>query len=67
MINEEMKLASAEAIANLIPADQLNEEHIIPSIFDKRIVEAVSQAVEQAASRTGVARKRYLKEGDTEL
>jgi malate dehydrogenase (oxaloacetate-decarboxylating) len=62
-INEEMKLAAAEAIAGLIPAGQINEEYIIPSIFDKRVVEAVARAVEQAAYKTGMARKRSLKEG----
>ncbi len=67
MINEEMKLAAAEAIAGLIPADQLNEEYIIPSIFDKRVVENVAKAVEQAAYRTGVAFKRSLKKENSEL
>lgn len=57
MINEEMKLAAAKAIAGLIPEDQLNEEYIIPSIFDKRVVEVVAQAVEQAAYKTAVARR----------
>jgi len=65
-INEEMKLAAAEAIAGLIPAEQINEEYIIPSIFDKRVVETVAHAVEQAAYKTGMARKRSLKEGWTE-
>ncbi len=57
-INEEMKLAAANAIANLISPNQLTEEYIIPSIFDKRIVPAVSEAVAQAAFKTGVARRR---------
>ena len=65
-INEAMKLAAAEAIAGLIPADQLSEEYIIPSIFDKRVVEIVAHAVEQAAYKTGMARKRSLKEGEIE-
>lgn len=56
-INEEMKLAASEAIAGLISEDQLGEEYIIPSIFDKRVVEAVSKAVSQAAIKTKVARK----------
>lgn len=63
-INEEMKLAAAEAIAGLIPEDQLSEEYIIPSIFDKRVVGAVSDAVEKAAYKTGVARRHSLKEGE---
>lgn len=61
-INEEMKLAAAEAIAGLVPQDQINEEYIIPSIFDKRVVETVAHAVEHAAYKTGMARKRSLKE-----
>lgn len=55
-INEEMKIAASESIASLIDEHQLSEEYIIPSIFDKRVVEAVAKAVEQAAYRTGVAR-----------
>jgi malate dehydrogenase (oxaloacetate-decarboxylating) len=63
-INEAMKLAAAEAIAGLIPENQLSEEYIIPSIFDKRVVDVVAHAVEQAAYKTGMARKRSLKEGE---
>ncbi len=66
-INEAMKLAAAEAIAGLIPSDQLNAEYIVPSIFDKRVVATVAKAVERAAYRTGVARRRSLKEGDSGL
>ena len=61
-INEAMKLAAAEAIANLIPEDQLSEEYIIPSIFDKRVVEAVSMAVAQAAMMSHVARRELRKD-----
>ena len=56
-INEEMKLAAAQAIAALISADELHPEYIIPSVFDKRVADAVSRAVEEAAYRTGVARR----------
>ncbi len=56
-INEEMKLAAANAIAGLVADDQLHREYIIPSVFDKRVAEAVARAVEEAAYRTGVARK----------
>jgi malate dehydrogenase (oxaloacetate-decarboxylating) len=56
-INEEMKLAAAHAIAGLISADELHPEYIVPSVFDKRIAEAVSREVEEAAYRTGVARR----------
>ena len=55
-INEEMKLAAAKAIAGIITDDELNEEYIIPDAFDKRVVDAVSQAVAKAAKETGVAR-----------
>jgi len=60
-INEEMKLAAAEAIAGLISRDQLSEEYIIPSLFDKRVVPAVSAAVARAAFKTGVARRELKK------
>ena len=55
-INEEMKIAAAYALANLISDDELNEEYIIPAPFDPRVKEAVSKAVAQAARDTGVAR-----------
>ena len=58
-INEEMKLAAAEAIASLISADELHPEYIIPSVFDKRVADAVARAVEEAAYRTGVARRDH--------
>ncbi len=66
-INEEMKIAASDAIANLIHPDQLSDEYIVPSIFDKRVVEAVTKAVEQAAYQSGVARKRFLKDADGEM
>ena len=56
-INEEMKLAAASAIAALITDDELHPEYIIPSVFDKRVAEAVSREVEEAAYKTGVARR----------
>lgn len=61
-INEEMKLAAADAIAGLVSSDQLGEEYIIPSIFDKRVVDHVAEAVAHAAARSGVARKGAPKE-----
>ncbi len=54
-INEEMKLAAAQAISNLV-GDELSAEYIIPSPIDERVVAAVSAAVAQAARDTGVAR-----------
>ena len=43
-----MKVAAAKAIAATIPEEELNEENIIPSVFDKRVTENVAQAVAQA-------------------
>jgi malate dehydrogenase (oxaloacetate-decarboxylating) len=56
-INEEMKLAAATAIAGLITDEELQPEYIVPSVFDKRVAEAVARDVEEAAHRTGVARR----------
>jgi malate dehydrogenase (oxaloacetate-decarboxylating) len=56
-INEAMKLAAARAIAALIGPDQLNEEYIIPGMFDPRVADAVAQATREAAWASGVARK----------
>ncbi|MBQ0055722.1 MAG: NAD-dependent malic enzyme [Synergistaceae bacterium] len=55
-INEEMKLAAAYAIANLISDEELNEDYIIPAPFDKRVAQTVAKAVAQAAKDSGVAR-----------
>jgi len=55
-INEEMKVAAANALADLISDDELNEEYIIPRAFDPRVGPAVAKAVAEAARRTGVAR-----------
>ena len=44
-ITEEMKLAAAEALANLVSDDELNDEFIMPEAFDPRVAEVVSQAV----------------------
>ncbi len=55
-INEEMKMAAAMALANLISDDELNEEYIIPAAFDERVGPAVAKAVAEAARKTGVAR-----------
>jgi malate dehydrogenase (oxaloacetate-decarboxylating) len=56
-INEEMKLAAAHAIAGIISDSELHPEYIVPSVFDKRVAEAVARAVEAAAHSTGVARR----------
>ncbi len=55
-INEEMKLAAAYALADLISDDELNEDYIIPAAFDERVGPAVAKAVAEAARATGVAR-----------
>lgn len=57
-INEEMKIATAYAIANLIPEDKLREEFVVPDAFDPRVAPAVAAAVAKAAMETGVARIR---------
>jgi len=56
-INDTMKRAAADAIAGVIPIDELHEDHIIPSVFNKAVVSAVAQAVVKAARETGVARR----------
>jgi malate dehydrogenase (oxaloacetate-decarboxylating) len=56
-INEEMKLAAAHAIASIIGDDELHPDYIIPSVFDRRVAEAVAHEVEEAAYKTGVARR----------
>lgn len=55
-INDEMKLAASEALANLIADEELSPEYIIPKAFDKRVGPTVAKAVAEAAKRTGVAR-----------
>ncbi|QNO15650.1 NAD-dependent malic enzyme [Alkalicella caledoniensis] len=54
-INEEMKVAAAQAIANLITEEELNEEYVIPNPFDPRVAPEVAKAVAIAAMETGVA------------
>ena len=55
-INDEMKIAAARALADLIPENELDEENIIPEAFDKRVAPAVAAAVAESARKTGVAR-----------
>ena len=50
-----MKLAAADAIANVITEDELNADYIVPSVFDRRVAKAVAEAVAQAARDAGVA------------
>jgi len=55
-INQEMNVAAAHAIADLVSAADLSEENIMPHAFDERVAPAVSKAVAEAARKTGVAR-----------
>ena len=55
-INEEMKLAAAQALAGLISGEELRDDYIIPQAFDPRVGPAVAKAVAEAARKSGVAR-----------
>ncbi len=57
VINEEMKVAAAQAIASVVEDDELNEQYIIPSVFNDKVVDRIRDAVVKAALRTGVARR----------
>jgi malate dehydrogenase (oxaloacetate-decarboxylating) len=56
-INHDMLLDAAHAIAACVPPQELREDYVIPSIFDRQVRDKVSQAVQEAAVRTGVARQ----------
>ena len=55
-INDEMKVAAAYAIAELVSDQELNAEYILPAAFDERAKDAVAKAVAEAAKKSGVAR-----------
>jgi malate dehydrogenase (oxaloacetate-decarboxylating) len=55
-ITEEMKLAGAQGIANVVTEEDLNEDYIIPSVFDRDVAPAVAEAVVEEARREGIAR-----------
>jgi malate dehydrogenase (oxaloacetate-decarboxylating) len=55
-VNEEMKLAAALAIADVVEQDELHADYIVPSVFNPRVAETVAAGVAEAARRTGVAR-----------
>ena len=59
-INEQMKIAASYAIASLISADELDEEHVITTPFDKRVAPTVAAAVAKAALDSGVARNKNI-------
>jgi malate dehydrogenase (oxaloacetate-decarboxylating) len=58
-INEQMKLAAAQAIAAVVGDDELHPEYIVPSVFNREVVDAVARAVADAAAETGVARRDH--------
>jgi malate dehydrogenase (oxaloacetate-decarboxylating) len=55
-VNEEVKLAAAKAIAHTVKDDELHEDYIMPSIFDRSVVSSVARAVSEVARKTGIAR-----------
>ena len=56
-ITEEMKLAAAKAIAGCISQGELSPEYIVPSVFNRKVVDRVAAAVQKAAIKTRVARR----------
>ena len=60
-INEEMKLAAAHAIAGVVDDANLNADYIIPSVFDTTVAKNISESVQAAAYKTGVAQRRQSK------
>jgi malate dehydrogenase (oxaloacetate-decarboxylating) len=58
LVNDEMKLAAAHAIASCVGKGELGPEYIIPSVFNKQVAPAVAREVARAAHKTGVARRR---------
>jgi len=65
-IDENMKLAAAEAIASVIPDNEISEDYIIPSVFDERVAPAVAETVAEAAKESGMAR-RIHERSETDL
>lgn len=59
-INDEMKVAAAHAIADIISENELHPEYIVPSVFDRRVAMAVAEAVSRTAIETGVARRQQM-------
>ena len=55
-ITENMRLAASKAIAAGVPADELSPTNIVPSVFDKHVVDLVAKAVAEAARKDGVIR-----------
>src|ERR687898_924829 len=65
-MNEEMKLAAARALAEVIPEEELSEDYVIPSLFDERIVPTMAEAVAEAARESGSARTSFEQENPME-
>ena len=63
-ITEGMKLAAAQAIADVITPEELAPEYIVPSVFNRRVVENVALAVAEAAQVDGVARRHAVPAAD---
>jgi malate dehydrogenase (oxaloacetate-decarboxylating) len=57
-VHDDMKLAAARALADMVSKEELSEEYIIPSMFDRRVADAVSSAVAEAAVKCGLARRK---------
>lgn len=56
-INDEMRLAAAHAIADVVGREEISEDYLIPSVFDRRVATAVARAVVESATRAGLARR----------
>ena len=65
-INEQMKLAAAQAIAAVVRDDELHADYIIPSVFNRDVAKVVAAAVARAAEHTGVARRPGAAAADVE-
>ncbi len=57
-VTDEMKIAAAQAIASIVGRNELHEEYVIPSVFNKKVAPAVAREVVRAAHKSGVARRR---------
>lgn len=65
-INEDMKIAAAQAIAEVIEPEDLCEDYVIPAAFDSRVGPRVAAKVAEAAVRSGVARQKLTYEKELE-
>jgi malate dehydrogenase (oxaloacetate-decarboxylating) len=61
VVNDEMCLAAAHALAGMISEDELSVENIIPSVFNDQVAPVLAKAVKKAAKQTGVAREFHVK------